>query len=152
MEIRPIRPDEQKAWLELRLLLWPEFSREELEQDQLRVLRDRVRHATFVAVLPDGQLVGFIEASIRDWAEGCTTEPVGYVGGWYVAASHRRSGIGRSLIEAAEAWAISKGCVEMASDTELWNDTSQLAHQALGYKKAMKLVCYIKRLAVSKGA
>lgn len=58
IEIRPIHPDEQKAWLELRILLWPKFTREELEQDQHRVLRDHVRHATFVAVLPDRQLVG----------------------------------------------------------------------------------------------
>ena len=150
IEIRPIRRNELEAWLELRLLLWPDFTREELEQEQLRILRDEARHATFVAVLPDGQFAGFIEASLRDWAEGCTSEPVGYIEAWYVAPGLRRSGIGSSLVKAAEAWAISKGCVEMASDTELWNDTSQIAHQALGYQEAIRIVCYTKRLAESK--
>jgi aminoglycoside 6'-N-acetyltransferase I len=145
-EIRPILPEEHNTWLDLRLLLWPEDTREELQRDQVRFLRDPDVAAVFVAAEPDGELTGFIEASIRPWAEGCSTEPVGYIEGWFVHAEHRRSGIGRRLVDAAEAWAISKGCSEMGSDTELWNDLGRNAHLALGFTEATRLVCFSKRL------
>jgi aminoglycoside 6'-N-acetyltransferase I len=146
MEIRRIRSDDYDAWLDLRVQLWPEQTRHELERDQLRLQQDTARGVVFVATLPGGQLVAFIEASIRDWAEGCSTEPVGYIEGWFVAAAHRRSGIGRKLVEAAEAWALSKGCSEMGSDAELWNKVSHKAHRSLGYAEATRLICSGKKL------
>jgi aminoglycoside 6'-N-acetyltransferase I len=146
MDIRTIRPEEHEAWLELRVLLWPDHTRAELKRDQLRFLPDDSRSTVIVAALPDGRLIGFIEASIREWAEGCSTEPVGYIEGWFVAAPHRLSGIGRLLVEAAETWALAKGCSEMGSDAELWNDASHKAHLALGYTEATRLVCFSKRL------
>ena len=146
MDIRTIRPEEYEAWLELRVRLWPDHTLEELKQDQLRILRDLSRNTVIVAELPDGQLVGFLEASIREWAEGCSTEPVGYIEGWFVDASHRSSGIGRLLVEAAEAWARAKGCSEMGSDAELWNEESHKAHLALGFTEATRLVCFSKSL------
>ncbi len=127
--------------------MWPDQSKEELKRDQHRILQNPSRNKVLVAVGTDGQLIGFIEGSIRDWAEGCSTEPVGYIEGWFVSAPHRRSGIGRDLVQAAEAWALSMGCSEMGSDAELWNDVSHLAHQALGYTEATRLVCFSKRLA-----
>ena len=75
----------------------------------------------FVAERPDGGLCGFLEAAIRSRANGCDSTPVGYIEGWYVDEDVRRQGVGRALVEAAEAWARSKGCRQMASDAELWN-------------------------------
>lgn len=147
MEIRPIRPDELVAWLDLRAQLWPDQSRQDLEHDQLRLLQDTGRRAVLVAALPGGQLIGFIEASLRDWAEGCSTEPVGYIEGWFVSAAHRRSGVGRKLVEAAEAWALFKGCSEMGSDAELRNKVSHKAHRSLGYAEATRLICFSKKLS-----
>jgi hypothetical protein len=34
----------------------------------------------------------------------------------------------------------------VGSDTELWNEVSQLAHRALGYSEATRLVCFSKKL------
>lgn len=146
MEIRSIRADEHPAWLELRALLWPDHAREALKGEQVKIGRDPDHNAVFVAATPEGDLVGFVEASIREWAEGCTTEPVGYIEGWFVLPEHRRGGLGRLLVEAAETWALSKGCLEMGSDVEIWNDLSYQAHQALGYAEATRLVCFVKKL------
>ena len=146
MEIRTLRPDEDDAWLLLRELLWPDHERQELQREQQQILGDPQDNSVLVAALPDGELIGFIEVALRDWAEGCTTHPVGYIEGWYVQPTHRRSGVGRKLIEAAESWATSKGCTEMGSDAELWNEVSQVAHQALGYSEATRLVCFSKTL------
>ncbi len=94
--------------------------------------------------LPDGELVGFVEAALRKWAEGCSTSPVGYIEGWYVQPEHRRAGVGGRLIEAAEDWARARGCTEMGSDAELWNEVSHAAHRALGYTEATRLLCFSK--------
>jgi len=71
---------------------------------------------------------------------------VGYLEGWYVSPEHRRAGIGRKLVQAAEDWARSKGCTEMASDAELHNTQSQQAHRRLGYEEVERIVCFRKSL------
>jgi aminoglycoside 6'-N-acetyltransferase I len=55
-------------------------------------------------------------------------------------------GIGGKLIAAAENWARSKGCTEIASDAEWDNVGSQQAHCRLGYSEVEKIVCFRKDL------
>lgn len=147
MEIHKLRSDEHLTWLRLRERLWPDSSRDELTREQIEILGDSERNAVLVAAGPDGQLVGFVEVALRDWAEGCTARPVGYIEGWYVEPSHRQRGVGRKLIEAAEQWVLSRGCTEMGSDAELENDTSHRAHRALGYSEVIRVVLFSKKLA-----
>jgi len=99
-----------------------------------------------VADGPDGKLAGFLEASIRPFVEDCESENVGYLEGWYVDPEHRRRGLGRKLVGAAESWARSRGCTEMASDAELGNDMSLAAHTQLGYEETSRLVHLRKEL------
>lgn len=147
MQIRTLRRDEREPWLEMRRLLWPEASREELESELDEILDASEESAVLVAARDDGVLAGFVEVALREWAEGCTTSPVGYIEAWYVRPEHRRAGVGRALIDAAERWAAARGCTEMGSDTELANSVSQAAHRALGYGECLRLVCFKKRLA-----
>jgi aminoglycoside 6'-N-acetyltransferase I len=147
VEIRELRPEEHNDWLALRQLLWPDHSMEDLKREQRQLLAESESNAVFVAASPSGEVVGFVEVSLRDWAEGCVSEPVGYIEGWYVQPTYRRAGVGRQLIHAAEIWAASQGCKEMGSDAELWNEISHLAHRALGYSEATRLVCFSKKLS-----
>ena len=49
-------------------------------------------------------------------ADGCDpSHPVGYLEGWFVSESHRKTGIGKRLVEHGEAWAKAQGCKELAS-------------------------------------
>ena len=66
--------------------------------------------------------------------------------GWYVVGEARHSGIGRRLLSAAEDWARSNGCVEMASDTWIDNELSQTCHEALGFEVVDRCVHYRKAL------
>lgn len=109
------------------------------------------RAAAFVAIRPEGGLCGFLEASVRPFAEGCDSRPVGYVEGWYVDREVRRQGIGGELVGAAEAWAIVQGCREMASDCVIGNEISLLAHLALGYTEAERLI-HLKKSLAFRGA
>ncbi|HUA63000.1 MAG TPA: GNAT family N-acetyltransferase [Verrucomicrobiae bacterium] len=103
--------------------------------------------AIFVAEDPAGSLVGFAHAGLRSHADGCDpSHPVGYLEGWYVAPSHRRMRVGAQLVAAAEGWARSLGCREMASDTWIDSFDSQQAHQALGYEVVDRCVHYRKNL------
>jgi aminoglycoside 6'-N-acetyltransferase I len=79
-------------------------------------------------------------------AEGCDSTPVGYIEGWYVDEDMRRCGVGRALVEAAEAWARSRGCRQMASDAVLGNEVSLQAHGALGYEALGPVVPFKKDL------
>ena len=110
------------------------------------MLSDAERFALFVCQDAHGELAGFAEVSLRAWAEGCESSPVGYLEGWYVAEHARRQGTGGKLIAAAEDWARSRGCTEMGSDTELANRVSEAAHLRLGYRVAARVTAFRKRL------
>ena len=90
--------------------------------------------AAFVAEDAAGRLVGFLEAGIRPYADGCDTRNVGYVEGWQVEEAHRRQGIGAALVRVAEDWARGKGCQEMASDCLLDNQVSRAGARGLGIR------------------
>jgi aminoglycoside 6'-N-acetyltransferase I len=146
MIIRHVNPEETEAWLGMRMALWPETEGQLHRKEMAMMLSDARQLAVFVCEDPDGSLVGFAETSLREWAEGCSTSPVGYLEGWYVAPHARRRGVGTALLRAAEEWARARGCVEMASDTELGNEASEVAHRKLGYQVAARVVAFRKRL------
>jgi len=146
MNIRLIKPSERDEWARLRAALWPDYPDEQLEQEMTEILQNPEREPVFVSVGPDGRLQGFLEVSLRPSAWGCESSPVGYLEGWYVEPDARRQGIGGALVAAAEEWARSKGCVEMASDAEIDNELSHTAHGRLGYEEVERLVHFRKAL------
>lgn len=147
VEIRELRHDERGASLNLRHLLWPDSPRQTLAQEQEEILADPAAHGVFVAALPGGDLAGFVEVSLRDWAEGCGTRPVGYIEAWYVNPEQRRAGLGGHLMRTAERWVLSRGCTEIGSDAELQNEVSHQAHRAVGFVEVTRLVLFAKRLS-----
>ena len=103
--------------------------------------------AIFVAEAENGELAGFLEAGLRSHADGCDPQhAVGFVEGWFVSKNYRRRGIGTRLLTAAEDWARSQGCTEMASDTWIDHDLSQRVHEALKFEIVDRCVHYRKRL------
>lgn len=131
--------------------LWPAGSIEEHRKEVCSLLDGTARLTMPIAVLVaeargDG-VVGFVEVDLRSHADGCDpAQAVGYVEGWYVTEEYRRSGVGASLIAAAEDWARGFGCVEMGSDAVIDNVVSQQAHAALGYEVVDRCVHYRKRI------
>ena len=146
MLIRAMRPEDTESWLVMRMALWPETDEPQHRREMAMMLSDEERFAVLVCQDPNGELDGFAEVSLRAWAEGCESSPVGYLEGWYVAEHARRQGIGAGLVAAAEDWARSRGCTEMASDTELANRVSEAAHLRLGYQVAARVTAFRKRL------
>jgi aminoglycoside 6'-N-acetyltransferase I len=144
--VRQAQREDWSEWLRMRSTLWPHCSRERHESEISAILGERGQATAFVSPRSQGGLCGFIEVAIRPFVEGCQTRPVGYIEGWYVDPDSRWRGIGRSLVTAAEQWARSKGCKEMASDTEVSNLDGEEAHRRLGYTEVSRLVHFKKDL------
>jgi aminoglycoside 6'-N-acetyltransferase I len=135
----------------LRRELWPDMDWEENLRELTAILGGEaigtLPLVIFVAEGNEGAVLGFIEVGLRSHADGCDEQiPVGYVEGWFVRESHRRQGIGAQLVVAAEDWARSKGCVEIASDALIDNDPSQRAHESMGFEVVDRCVHYRKAL------
>jgi aminoglycoside 6'-N-acetyltransferase I len=134
-------------WVEMRLALWPQASRPELEREAAALLVKKPAAVAFL-LRADAATIGFAEATVRvDYVNGCSTSPVAFLEGLYVRPEWRRRGAARLLCRAVEAWAGEQGCRELASDTEIDNQTSQAMHEALGFSESERVVCYHKRIA-----
>lgn len=138
--VRPINEKDIAEWFRLRKLLWEGSSDDEHKAEMRDIYEHTETQFVLVAETENGELVGFLEASIRPFVEDCHSDHVGYLEGWYVEPEFRRYGIGRKLVRGAENWARGKGCREMASDAEVGNDLSLKAHQNLGYEETSRLV------------
>jgi aminoglycoside 6'-N-acetyltransferase I len=149
--VRVARAEDRQELARLRAALWPESSAEEHARELVAILAGKAPGTLplieLVAEENRGTLVGFAEVGLRSHADGCNPSyAAGYLEGWYVLGSHRGRGIGRKLLHAAEEWARSQGCVEMASDALAENELSQHAHAALGYEVVDRCVHYRKTL------
>jgi aminoglycoside 6'-N-acetyltransferase I len=143
--IRTYSDGDRLEWLRMRRALWDNCPDLQQSREMEEILESDVDEV-FFAVRPGGGLCGFLEAALRSRANGCDSSPVGYIEGWYVDSDVRLRGIGRALMDAAELWAKSNGCRQMASDAELWNSVSHQAHGAVGYRETGRLVLFMKDL------
>lgn len=147
INIRPVALSDRAAWLRLRCALWPDGEAAHLaDMDRFFEAPYPMLQAVFVAEAAEAGLVGFAECSIRIYAEGCTTDHVGYLEGWYVAPDYRQHGIGRRLVEAGEVWARAQGSTEFASDADWHNEVSARAHHACGFEEVAVVRCFRKAL------
>lgn len=144
--VRRVMPKDSEKWLSMRLSLWPETDERQHRKEMAMMLSSPDRYGIFVCEDVRKALIGFAEVSLREWAEGCLSSPVGYLEGWYVEKPGRRQGAGAKLLEAAEDWARSHGCTEMASDTNFGNEASEAAHLKLGFQVAARVVAFRKAL------
>ena len=148
MHVEEIRAKDKAEWLELRAALWPSHDLESLRREMDDLLTNRSHWGLFAAH-EGGQVIGFLESSVKAKAPGCTTTRIGYIEGWFVLPEFRSAGVGRELVQKAETWAKEKGCVEMASDTTSNYPLSPAAHEALGYTEVERRYFYKKQLMTS---
>jgi GNAT superfamily N-acetyltransferase len=144
--VREAQRTDASEWLRLRSLLWPDGAHDHAPEISA-FFEGKGRGIDVVFVAAEGErLVGLLEVSIRSYAEGCTSDRVAYLEGWYVDEASRGRGVGRALVEAAESWARKERITEMASDTEVANDASASAHAALGFEEVEAIRVFRKNL------
>jgi aminoglycoside 6'-N-acetyltransferase I len=69
----------------------------------------------------------------------------------FVDSPYRHQGMGRALIEYAQQWSKSKGCVQIASDALLENTDSHAFHASVGFREVERVVFFIKPLLDGAG-
>ncbi|MFR8008566.1 MAG: aminoglycoside 6'-N-acetyltransferase [Gordonibacter urolithinfaciens] len=148
--IREAQPSDLAAAARLASRLWPEHAPADLEPEFSELIES---DETAVFLLFDdecrneGDACGFAQCQLRrDYVEGTSSSPVGYLEGIYVDEARRRRGHARELLRACEAWAKERGCTEFASDCELDNAASLAFHLHAGFEEANRLICFAKRL------
>jgi aminoglycoside 6'-N-acetyltransferase I len=135
------------VWERMRKALWPEDGDSHAPEIARYFSNPRTNPLeVLLACSGSGLPLGFVELSIRPYAEGCSTDRVAFVEGWFVDVEHRGEGVGAALMSAAAEWGRANGCTELASDTQLHNTESIAAHNALGFKETERLVCFRKSL------
>ena len=148
LRIRAATSDDARAWTRLRHELWPEESLEDLTDDVRAFFAGDRRQLQAVFVAQGGSMdaIGFAEMNFRPYAEGCSSDRVAFLEGWYVEPAFRGRGLGRALIRACEDWARSAGCTEFASDALADNRQGHLAHLGVGFEEVEVIRCFRKDL------
>jgi aminoglycoside 6'-N-acetyltransferase I len=147
--IRPLQPEDTGTWAAMRARLWPEANPHVLaEEARAFSAGSAIPGLTIVFIAQDAAAmpVGFLELSVRAFSDGCDSTPVPHVEGWYVEPQARGRGVGRGLIDSAERWARARGFSEIASDTEIGNETSLRAHMRCGFDEVERLIKFRKPL------
>jgi len=143
--IRRADKNDLPPWSEMRSVLWPGNT----ESEHLSELTGLLRQDSFQGWIAfnNEKYIGFAEASIRPYANGCESRPVVFLEGVWVDESHRNSGIGRKFINVVEEWAKSNGITEIGSDAEFSNELSQVCHKKWGFEEAERVIYFRKKLA-----
>jgi len=107
---------------------------------KLSRILSRHDHRFFVAEA-GGQIVGWLHAAVTETIEA---DPFVVVGGLVVDRDHRGLGVGRTLLEHAEAWATQQGC----KIVRVWSSTLRTAahefYEHLGYTKVKTQHSFVK--------
>lgn len=147
VRIRTALASDFGRWAAMRLALWPEEPDVGRPAD-MHAWLDDVRKTALLAIDDEGDAIGFAELALRgDYVNGTHGLPVGFLEAWYVVPEWRGHGVGRALITAAEGWARSRGCAELASDALLDNTASHTAHAGCGFEETERVVYFRKVLA-----
>lgn len=150
MMIRRVKKTDMPKWLSMRRALWPKCPLKDHKKEINEILDDAGHQPAWVAEDGNGDIIGFLEASVRNYADGAGRANVGYLEGWYVRPVYREKGIGKALVKAAEEWARGRGFSHMGSDTWIGNMGSHRAHLAMGYREVGRDIHYVKKLPPSR--
>lgn len=153
LTIRSVQPGDRDEWLRMRVSLWPGNEADHAGEIDDFLAANESGHPPLAEVLVcisgAGDRCGFLELSVRGYADGCAG-PVPYVEGWYVDAEWRGAGAGRALMREAERWARDHGYHEIASDSLLDNEVSLAAHAAMGFEEVERVAHLRKTLRESR--
>lgn len=85
----------------------------------------------------DGDVVGYVFASLEPVSWKDLRGPCGYVHDVYVDARARKQGAGRALLDAAIAWFRAHGQTQVVLSSKAGNETAQRLFTAIGFRPTM---------------
>jgi ribosomal protein S18 acetylase RimI-like enzyme len=89
----------------------------------------------FVAELAPGRLAGFVTVAVQDEAHSLLQPMrIGRIGTVGVTAEWRGHGMGRALMQQAQAWAQARGATELRLHVWAFNEAARRLYEELGYE------------------
>jgi GNAT superfamily N-acetyltransferase len=110
---------------------------------RLQRLRPAADHAVFVAKNGDGDVIGWLHASVSRLLE---VPLCAEVEGLVVAEGHRSAGAGAQLLEAAEQWARKRRCVNMSVRSNVLRERAHGFYERNGYEHIKTQRAFLKPL------
>ena len=143
--IKTVSENDFESYGILRHKLWPQDTIDE-HVSEISALYSEQNYIALIALL-NNQPVGFAEASMRPYVNGCLYRPVGFLEGIWVEPQFQRRGVGGALVQFCEMWSKENGAKELGSDAYLENKISHLSHQNWGFEMTEKVVYFRKKLS-----
>lgn len=129
----------------LAVLMWENSTVDELSQEFSELISGE--NAVFFLKFEKNIPIGFAQCQLRrDYVEGTSSTPVGYLEGIFIKEGYRNRGYAKELLAQCESWAKERGCLEFASDCEINNAASYLFHRAMNFTEANRIICFTKAL------
>ena len=145
MIVRRATAADHPAWAAMLSRLHPDQSAAEFEAELATLTALPEPYIGFIAVDEDKR-VGVIDLRVRNYAEGAPDLVAAYIEDLWVEPAHRRSGVARALLAAAEDWAREEGHNWLGSDALIDNRRSHDWHRAAGFEELERLVVFGKPL------
>lgn len=145
ISVRKMRRSDQSAWAEMRYRFWDSLTPKEHLCDIEKMLTSNKRFG-YIA-LEGSQPIGFAEICLREYANGCTKQPVPFLEGIWIDHKHRRRGVGRALLDKIIEDLVVDGFHELCSDAGIKNRRSHVAHKKWGFYETDRVVYFRKPLA-----
>jgi aminoglycoside 6'-N-acetyltransferase I len=148
--MRTMTAADRATWARMRAALWPDDTLEghaRALDEMLAAVNPKGYWAFgFIAETADGIPAGFAEVAIRNYANGCESQPVPFLEGIWVEPLFRRQGAGAQLMAHVETFLTARGFREIGSDAFIDNDASHAAHRAWGFAETERIVYFRKAL------
>jgi GNAT superfamily N-acetyltransferase len=143
--VRRAEEADHDAWAAMLAKLHPDGSAEEFRREIEQWVRLPEPYVAFLAE-EGGASIGFVDARVRNYAEGAPNLRAAYVEDLWVAPERRGRGVAGQLLAAVEGWAREEGLDWLGSDTWPDNEASIRFHARHGFAEVERLIVFGKPL------
>ncbi len=131
MLIRSATQTDRDSWERMRQALWPSPARGHAgEIDRYFAGKLREPLEVLIAFHERGEAIGFIELSIRAYAEGCVSDRVAFVEGWYVEPDRSSTVFQEVPVRGQDYRPANTGLRPPASYASAWPTSKNLSRSA----------------------
>ena len=115
------------------------------EQAAIRMaeILNKPDHVVWIAELEPGAVVGWVHVTRTTWLE---IDPFAEIGGLVVDAAHRCKGIGKALLDKAEAWALENGLSSLRVRSNVIRSRAHHFYEKAGYSIIKSQYVFEKKL------